>query len=62
MRSAVYAALCWLVWLAAFDPIRIGYNDPHLLGMASGMAALYCYVRDQESTRWLIASAVLFAV
>jgi hypothetical protein len=62
MRAGVYAALCWLVWLAAFDPTRIGYNDPHLIGVVFGMAALYCYVRDQESTRWLIASAVLFAV
>jgi Dolichyl-phosphate-mannose-protein mannosyltransferase len=62
MRAGVYAALCWLIWLAAFDPTRIGYNDPHLLAISIGMAGLYCYVRAGESTRWLIASAVLFSL
>lgn len=61
-RCGVYAALCWLIWLAAQDPSRIGYNDPHLLGMAFGMAGLYCFVRDEESTRWLAASAVIFSL
>jgi hypothetical protein len=62
VRAGVYAALCWYVWLAAFDPTRIGFNDPHLLAVFFGMAGFYCYVRDPESTRWLAASAVLFAV
>jgi hypothetical protein len=51
-----------LVWLAAFDPTRIGFNDPHLLVAVFGMVGLYCYVRGPESTLWLAASAVLFAV
>ena len=61
-RAGVYAALSWCIWLAAFDPTRIGFNDPHLLAVMFGMAGLYCYVRDPESKRWLAASAVLFAV
>jgi hypothetical protein len=61
-RAGVYTALCWGIWLAAFDPTRIGFNDPHLLAVVFGMTGLYCYVRGPESTRWLAASAVLFAV
>ena len=61
-RCGVYAAFCWLIWLAAFDPIRIGYNDPHLLGIAFGMAGLYCFVHDSDSPKWLVASAVLFSL
>ena len=62
LRAAAYAALCWWIWIAAFDPTRIGYNDPHLLGIVFSMAALYCFLREQESTRWLIASALLFSL
>jgi hypothetical protein len=60
-RRGTYAGLCWLIWLAAFDPNRIGFNDPHLLGMALNLAGLYCFVRAPESTRWLCWSAVVFA-
>ncbi|MEO8369732.1 MAG: glycosyltransferase family 39 protein [Candidatus Solibacter sp.] len=59
-RYSAYAALCWLIWLGAFDVVRVGYNDPHVLGVAVSMAALYCFVRDPESARGLI-SAALFA-
>lgn len=61
-RHAAYAGLCWLIWIPAFDVGRIGMNDPHLLGVAFSLTGLYCYVRDPESTRWLCASAVVFAV
>jgi hypothetical protein len=61
-RHAVYACLAWLIWLAAFDPTRIGFNDPHMLGMALGLCGLYCYVRNSQSIPWLVASAVLFAL
>ncbi len=61
-RLGAYAGLCWLIWLCAFDAIRVGYNDPHVLGVAVSIAGLYCYVRRPESGRWLCASAVLFAV
>jgi hypothetical protein len=61
-QLGVYAGLCWLIWLCAFDVGRVGYNDPHVLGVAVSIAGLYCFVRQPESNRWLCASAVLFAV
>jgi len=60
-RHAIYAAMMWLIWLAAFDPSRIGLNDPHVLGVALAIGGLYCYLRDPESAAWLIASGVTFA-
>src|SRR5947209_15052168 len=61
-RLGAYAGMCWLVWLAAFDPARVSFNDPHVLGIAFSLAALYCFVRAPESVRWLCLSAVLFAI
>jgi hypothetical protein len=61
-RYGAYAALCWLVWLCAFDVVRVGYNDPHVLGVAVSMAGLYCFVRNPDSTRGLAISAALFAL
>jgi hypothetical protein len=61
-RISAYSALCWLIWIPAFDVGRIGLNDPHLLGVAISLAGLYCYVRDPESTRWLAISAVVFSL
>jgi hypothetical protein len=60
--AGAYSALCWWIWLAAFDPTRVGYNDPHLLGIVFGMAGVYCFLREQESTRWLVASALFFSL
>jgi hypothetical protein len=61
-RYGVYAGLCWLIWIAAFDTARIGFNDPHLLGILINLAAFYIYWRDSESTRSLILSAALFSL
>ena len=61
-RLAAYAGLCWLIWQCAFDPGRVGFNDMHLLGVALSLAGLYCFVCHPERTRWLCASAVLFAL
>ena len=61
-RIAAYSALCWLIWIPAFDVGRIGLNDPHLLGVAISLAGLYCYLRDPESTRCLCLSAGFFAL
>jgi hypothetical protein len=61
-RLGAYAGLCWLIWLCAFDVVRVGYNDPHVLGVAVSMAGLYCFVRGPERNRWLCASAALFAL
>jgi hypothetical protein len=61
-RHAVYAALAWLIWLADFDPARIGFNDPHLLGVCLGLLGLFCFFRGPDSARWLCASGVLFAL
>jgi hypothetical protein len=61
-RYGAYAALCWLIWLCAFDVVRVGYNDPHVLGVAVSMAGLYCFVRQPESTRGLAVSAALFSL
>jgi hypothetical protein len=61
-RTGLYAAMCWLVWLTAFDMTRIGFNDPHLLGIALNLAGFYWYVRDPESIPGLRISAILFAL
>jgi hypothetical protein len=58
----LFAAACWLIWVAGLDPARIGFNDPHLFGMALNLAAFYCFLRDRESNRWLTISALLFAL
>ena len=61
-RLGAYAGLCWLIWLSAFDPGRVGFNDMHLLGVAVSLAGLYCFVCHPERTRWLCASAALFSL
>jgi 4-amino-4-deoxy-L-arabinose transferase-like glycosyltransferase len=61
-RYGAYCALCWLIWLAAFDVNRIGFNDPHLLGIALNIAAFYCFLRDPESSKWLRISALIFGL
>ena len=61
-RYGAFTAFCWLVWLAGFAPGRIGDNDPHILGMAFSVAALYCFLRDPEDARWVTASGVVFAL
>lgn len=58
-RCGIYAALAFMVFLGVFEPEYIGMNDPHLLGMAIGMAGLYCLVAGGAGV-WL--SAALFAV
>lgn len=62
VRHALFAASCWLIWLSAFDEGRLGFNDPHLLGLAFSAAGFYLFVRHQRSTRWLIVSAVVFSI
>ena len=61
-RYGALAAFCWLIWLAALDPVRVQLNDPHMLGVALGFTGLYCFLRDPESDRWLRISGVVFAV
>jgi hypothetical protein len=53
----VYAALAFAIFLGVFEPEYIGMNDPHLLAMAIGMAAVYLLLRGN-----LTASAALFAL
>ena len=61
-RYAVYAAACFLIWIAAFKPDRVGMNDPQFLGMTLSMAGLYAYVRAPGEAKWLRWSAALFVV
>ena len=61
VRYGFFSGVCWLIWLASLAPERIGYNDPHVLGLALSAAGFYCYVRGGDSRRWLMASACLFA-
>ncbi len=61
-RYAVYAGLCFLIWIAAYKPDRVGMNDPQFLAMLLSMAGLYCFVRQPDSARWLRWSAVLFVL
>jgi hypothetical protein len=61
-QIAIWTALAWLVWLAAFDVSHVPVNDPHLLGMAFGLAGVYCVLREPESPNWLAASAVFFVL
>jgi hypothetical protein len=61
-RSGVYAGLAFIIFVGVFEPDYIGMNDPHLLGMAFGMAGLCCLVAA-GSTGWMLGlSATLFAV
>src|SRR5262249_1322643 len=57
-----YAGLAWLIWLAAFDPSRIGFNDPHMLGVALGLAGVYCYLLKPGSVVCLVLSGLAFAL
>ena len=61
-QIGAFAALCWLIWLAAFDMVRVGYNDPHVLGVALSLAGLYWFIRDSGSISGLCISAVLFSL
>ncbi|MGO9257722.1 MAG: ArnT family glycosyltransferase [Bryobacteraceae bacterium] len=61
-RYAAYAGACFLIWIAAYKPDRVGMNDPQFLGMVLSMGGLYCFVRGPESAQWLRWSAVLFVV
>ena len=61
-RYAVYAAACFLIWIAAYKADRVGMNDPQFLGMILSAAGLYCFVRDPDSDRSLRWSAVLFVI
>ena len=54
--SGAFAALCWLIWLAALDMVRVGYNDPHVLGVALSLAGLYWFIRDSGSISGLCIS------
>jgi len=59
---AVYTALSVVIWLAVYQPDRIGMNDPQLLGTVFGLLGLYLYIREPEKLRWLCISAVAFTV
>ena len=59
---ALLGTFCWLIWLAAFDPQRIGYNDPHMLGVALSLAGFYAFIREPGSARGLYVSAVIFSL
>ena len=61
-RYAVYAAACFLIWIAAYKSDRVGMNDPQFLAMLLSAAGLYCYVRDPDSAKSLRWSAVLFVL
>ena len=53
-RLGAYAGLCWLIWLCAFDPGRVGYNDMHVLGVAVSIAGLYCFVRHPDTNALVV--------
>ncbi len=61
-QAGTYAALSFIVWLAIFQPDRIGMDDPQLFATTFGLLGLYLYVSRPDSNRWLCLSAVAFAV
>jgi Dolichyl-phosphate-mannose-protein mannosyltransferase len=61
-RAGVYAALSFVIWLAIFQPDRIGMDDPQLFATVFSLAGLYAYLARPDSTRWLCASAIFFIV
>jgi hypothetical protein len=61
-RCGVYASLAFVIFLAVFDADYIGMNDPHLLGMAFGMAGVYCLVAGGTRPWAVYLSAAAFAV
>lgn len=62
-HAGSYAALSFVIWLAIFQPDRIGMDDPQLLATVFSLLGLYAYVADSgPSSRWLCVSALAFAV
>jgi hypothetical protein len=61
-RCGVYAALAFAIFLPVFNADYIGMNDPHLLGMALGMAGVYCMVAGGTRPWAISLSAAAFAV
>jgi hypothetical protein len=61
-RCGVYAGLSFVIFIGVFQPEYIGMNDPHLLGMAFGMAGLYCLVSAGSNGPMLSFSAAMFAL
>jgi hypothetical protein len=59
-QCGVYAALASAIFLALFEPEYIGMNDPHLLGMAFGMAGVFLLVAGRSYAVYLSGAA--FAV
>ena len=60
-RGGIYAALCFLLWLALLTPGRIGTNDPHFLGLALATVGACAYLRAEGRAAWIVAAAVFFA-
>jgi hypothetical protein len=60
--AAVVAALLFWIWLAVFDEVQFGLNDPQLFGMAMLMAGYFQYLRMGSRLGGVIAPAVLFSL
>ena len=60
-RGGLYAALCFLLWLALLTPGRIATNDPHFLGLALSTLGVCAYLRAAGRAGWIVAAAVFFA-
>lgn len=61
-HAGSYAAFSFVIWLAIFQPDRIGMNDPQLFATVLSLIGLYLYVSRPDSRPWLAVSAVVFAV
>jgi hypothetical protein len=59
---AAFAALSAVIWVAVYEPDRIGMNDPQLLGSVFSLLGLYAYLRERENRLWLCISALAFTL
>lgn len=62
LAIAIFSFLLYEIGIAFLRADRIGMNDPQLLGEALSVAGLYCYIRDSNSKRLLLVSALLFCL
>jgi hypothetical protein len=60
--AAIFSFLLYEIGIALLRADRIGMYDPQLLGEALSAAGLYFYVRNPDSKRFLVASALFFCL
>jgi hypothetical protein len=60
--ASLFAALLFWIWLAVFDEVQFGLDDPQLFGMAILMGGYFQYLRMGSRFGGTILPAVLFSL